>query len=153
MVKPIFIIVSGLFLSCASQQSPYAGTFRQILPETNVTSTHIGFYWDDDTTHQIIAISDSCNNYPILSRDTTVVYPEIARRAGVEGFVKIKVFVDVSGRVTKAAVIESYAELFNRSALDAANEFVYSPYKVDCITKRFVALISFSFVLHFPKTN
>ncbi|MEK6570295.1 MAG: TonB family protein [Bacteroidota bacterium] len=54
-------------------------------------------------------------------------YPEIAKRAGVEGKVYIKALVDKEGRVKKAVVLKSDAEIFNQYALDAVHQWVFTP--------------------------
>jgi periplasmic protein TonB len=55
------------------------------------------------------------------------VYPEIARRAGVEGTVWVKIWVDKEGKAKKAQVIKTDAELFNQSAIDAAMQWTFTP--------------------------
>ena len=54
-------------------------------------------------------------------------YPEIATRAGVEGTVWVKIWVDKEGKARKAVVMKSDAELFNQSATEAAMQWVFTP--------------------------
>ena len=54
-------------------------------------------------------------------------YPEIARRAGVEGTVWVKIWVDKEGKAKKAEVLKSDAELFNEPAKNAAMQWVFTP--------------------------
>lgn len=54
-------------------------------------------------------------------------YPEIALRAGLEGNVYLKVWVDKEGKVRKAVVLKSDAEIFNQPAVDAALQWVFTP--------------------------
>lgn len=54
-------------------------------------------------------------------------YPEIAKRAGVEGTVWVKIWVDKEGKARKAVVMKSDAELFNKYATDAAMQWVFTP--------------------------
>jgi protein TonB len=54
-------------------------------------------------------------------------YPEIAKRAGVEGKVFIKALVDKEGRVKKAVIYKSDAEIFNQATLDAVYQWVFTP--------------------------
>jgi TonB family protein len=54
-------------------------------------------------------------------------YPEIARRAGVEGTVWIRIWVTKEGKAKKAEVLNSESDLFNQSALDAAMHWVFTP--------------------------
>ncbi len=55
------------------------------------------------------------------------LYPEIATRAGVEGTVWVKIWVDKEGKARKAVVMKSDAELFNQSATEAAMQWVFTP--------------------------
>ncbi len=55
------------------------------------------------------------------------VYPELAKRAGVEGTVYVKILVSKEGKSLKAVVIKSDSEVFNQPAIDAAMKFVFTP--------------------------
>jgi len=54
-------------------------------------------------------------------------YPEIARRAGVEGTVHVNMWVTKEGRVRKAIAVRSTHDLFNQSAVDAAMQWTFTP--------------------------
>lgn len=54
-------------------------------------------------------------------------YPDIARRAGVEGDVIVGVQVDADGRPVHARIIRSTNPMFEKAALDAAMGGDYSP--------------------------
>jgi protein TonB len=54
-------------------------------------------------------------------------YPEIARRAGVEGTVHVNMWVTKDGRVQQAIVVRTTHELFNQPALDAALQWTFTP--------------------------
>ncbi len=54
-------------------------------------------------------------------------YPEIARRANVEGTVYVKILVDKEGKAKKAVVLKSDAEIFNEPAIKAALQWVFTP--------------------------
>ena len=64
---------------------------------------------------------------PIPGNCPSPMYPEIARRAGVEGTVWIKIWVDKNGHAKKAQVIKSDAELFNEEAIKAALKWKFTP--------------------------
>jgi protein TonB len=64
---------------------------------------------------------------PVPVREIRPEYPEIARRAGVEGTVWIKILVDKEGKAKKAVVMKSDAEIFNESAIKAALQYVFTP--------------------------
>ena len=44
---------------------------------------------------------------PVLVRQITVVYPDIARQARVEGVVELKALVDENGQVAEVKVVRS----------------------------------------------
>jgi TonB family protein len=56
-----------------------------------------------------------------------VVYPEEAKKAGVEGIVYVQMFVDAGGKVTEAKVLKSDAKALEKAALDAARRWTFSP--------------------------
>lgn len=64
---------------------------------------------------------------PQVIKSVKPVYPEIAKRAGVEGTVFLKLWVDKEGKVRKAVVLKTDADLFNQPAIDAAMQFVFTP--------------------------
>lgn len=64
---------------------------------------------------------------PIPGNNPAPVYPEIARRAGVEGTVWVKIWVDKEGNPKRAQVLKSDAELFNQPAIEAAMKWKFTP--------------------------
>jgi TonB family protein len=54
-------------------------------------------------------------------------YPESAIRAGIEGSVILNMWVDRTGKVRKAVVIKSDADILNTSAIEAAMQWVFTP--------------------------
>jgi periplasmic protein TonB len=58
-----------------------------------------------------------------------IVYPEIAKRAGVEGKVYILAFVDINGDVTKAQVIKGIGAGCDEAALNAVKQTKFKPGK------------------------
>ncbi len=58
-----------------------------------------------------------------------IVYPEIAKRAGVEGKVYILAFVDESGTVTKANVLKGIGAGCDEAALEAVKKTKFKPGK------------------------
>lgn len=63
---------------------------------------------------------------PQLVRQIQPEYPIVARKAGVEGTVYLKVLVSKAGQVTKAEVVRG-KEIFHQAALDAIQEFEFKP--------------------------
>ncbi len=58
-----------------------------------------------------------------------IVYPEIAKRAGVEGKVYVLAFVDESGTVTDAKIIKGIGAGCDEAALDAVKKTKFKPGK------------------------
>lgn len=58
-----------------------------------------------------------------------IVYPEIAKRAGVEGKVYVLAFVDENGNVTKAQVLKGIGAGCDEAALDAVQKTKFKPGK------------------------
>jgi protein TonB len=58
-----------------------------------------------------------------------IVYPEIAKRAGVEGKVYILAFVDESGNVTKANILKGIGAGCDEAALNAVLKTKFKPGK------------------------
>ncbi|MBI3586032.1 MAG: TonB family protein [Ignavibacteriales bacterium] len=64
---------------------------------------------------------------PEYVKQVTPKYPDLAMRAGLEGTVWVKIWVDKEGKPKKAVVIKSDAEIFNQPAIDAAMQWVFTP--------------------------
>jgi len=63
---------------------------------------------------------------PALKKNVKPKYPEIARKAGLEGKVFVKFMVGRNGRVQQVQVLRGQ-EIFRQSAIDAVMQFVFSP--------------------------
>jgi TonB family protein len=64
---------------------------------------------------------------PSIIKRVNPVYPEIARKAGLEGSVWVKMWVDKEGKVKKAVIQKSASDIFDQAALDAAKQFAFQP--------------------------
>jgi protein TonB len=64
---------------------------------------------------------------PVPVKQVNPEYPEIARRAGVEGTVWVKILVDKEGKAKKAVIMKSDNEIFNENAIKAAMGWVFTP--------------------------
>ena len=58
-----------------------------------------------------------------------IVYPEIAKRAGVQGRVYVKAYVDEAGKVTKVELIRGIGAGCDEAAMEAVNSVMFSPGK------------------------
>lgn len=64
---------------------------------------------------------------PVVVRKVEPKYPELAMRAGLEGKVWVKIWVDKEGKPKQVVVIKSDAEIFNEAAIEAAKQFLFTP--------------------------
>jgi periplasmic protein TonB len=65
----------------------------------------------------------------IAAIQSKIVYPEIAKRAGVEGKVYVKAFVDTKGNVTKVVVQKGIGAGCDEAAMKAVKETKFKPGK------------------------
>ncbi len=63
----------------------------------------------------------------LSSIQSKIVYPEIARRAGIDGKVFVLAFVDESGNVTNAEVVKGIGSGCDEAALDAVLQTKFKP--------------------------
>lgn len=73
-------------------------------------------------------------------------YPEIARRAHVEGLVVIEAMIDERGRVIDARVLRS-VPLLDAAALTAVKEWRYTPTLLNGVPVRVLMAVTFNFKL------
>jgi protein TonB len=78
---------------------------------------------EDPSPEAFIAVE----KLPMPVKQVRPDYPDIARRAGIEGTVWVKILVDKEGRAKKAIVLKSDSEIFDDPALKAALQWVFSP--------------------------
>jgi len=65
---------------------------------------------------------------PKIKRFVKPEYPSLARTAGIEGVVVVKITVDEKGRVIAASILKSVAEgIFDSAALDAVKRWTFEP--------------------------
>ena len=67
---------------------------------------------------------------PKLVREVAPVYPEEARKAGVEGIIIMEATTDTYGRVASIKVLRSIPKL-DQAAVDAVKQWVYEPMVID----------------------
>jgi protein TonB len=64
---------------------------------------------------------------PVVIKKVEPKYPDLAMRAGLEGKVWVKIWVDKEGKPKQAVVLKSDAEIFNQPSVDAAMQFLFTP--------------------------
>jgi protein TonB len=65
--------------------------------------------------------------YPEVVKIVQPKYPDLAMRAGVEGVVYVKAWVDKEGKVRKTLIVKSDAEVLNQAAMDAVQQWLFTP--------------------------
>jgi len=83
---------------------------------------------------------------PKLIKKVEPVYPDEARKAGIEGTVTIEATTDDRGRVQKVKILSSIPEL-DQAAVDAVKQWVYEPMIIDGEPKGIVFTITCRFSL------
>jgi protein TonB len=79
---------------------------------------------EDDEVYEFFAVSEK----PVITHKQTPKYPELAKKAGIQGTVVINVTVSKTGRVEDARVFKSIPML-DDAALAAAKKCVFKPAK------------------------
>lgn len=87
------------------------------------------------------------DTYPVVRQSAEPRYPELARKAEVEGTVVVMVTIDEQGNVISAWVAESSAEVLNEAALEAAYKFKFTPAKQRDVPVKATISIPFRFSL------
>ncbi len=64
---------------------------------------------------------------PVIIKHPQPVYPDIARRVGLEGTVWVELWVTKEGKVKTVVVVKSTSDIFNQPTIDAAMQFVFAP--------------------------
>jgi protein TonB len=96
------------------------------------------FYWqfylnEKQTTMKTDEIYElTVDEYPtpeggMISLIKNIHYPETAKRAGLEGKVLVKVFINKNGDVSNAEIIKSDHSIFDSSAINALLKTKFTP--------------------------
>ena len=64
---------------------------------------------------------------PELIRREAAVYPEIAKKMGLQGRVTVEVTIDAQGKPIQARVVKSASDVFNESAIEAVMKYTFKP--------------------------
>ena len=68
---------------------------------------------------------------PQLIHRVDPVYPERARRAGIEGVVVLKIKTDEEGSVISLVIMRSESTMLNQAAIEAVRQWKYLPVFID----------------------
>jgi protein TonB len=64
---------------------------------------------------------------PVVVRSVQPVYPALALRAGLEGRVIVRIWVDRHGKTRDVEILRSDNQIFDDAAVEAAKQFVFTP--------------------------
>jgi protein TonB len=64
---------------------------------------------------------------PVVIYRVEPVYPEFAKKAGLEGQVYVNIWVDKEGKVRDVKILKSDSEIFNQPVVDACMQWKFSP--------------------------
>ena len=110
-------------------ESTNTGTYK-LLPKFNARKDTAGFklipkhYGDTDSND---ADFEPYDKEPQIVKKVNPIYPEGAKREGLEGRVIVKMWVGKDGKVKQVVVLKSDAEVFNAPAIEAAKQFLFTP--------------------------
>jgi protein TonB len=86
---------------------------------------------------------------PVLIRYVPPSYPALARQAGIEGTVLLRVVVGTDGKVESATVIQSdVTPAMEKAAVAAAKKFLFKPAKQRTVPVRASMAVPIRFKLH-----
>jgi TonB family protein len=103
---------------------------------------------------RVTVIADAATSTELVRESIRPLYPERARRDGIEGYVVVQFDITKSGMVSGARVIEAKpVNYFETAAMDAVRQFQFSPNDnaPDPVAIR-GAVNKFVFSLHAPNT-
>ena len=75
--------------------------------------------------HEVRGVVAHARGAPVALETIAPAYPELARRAHVEGTVLLEAIIDVDGRVREARILGSAHPLLEAAALEAVRQWRY----------------------------
>lgn len=82
---------------------------------------------------------------PEIIHQVDPIYPERARRAGIEGIVMMRIRTDIEGKVKSIEVIRSDSTILNQAAIDAVRQWRYKPQYRNGIPIPIVTIVAVKF--------
>lgn len=113
-------------------------------PKPVVFTVSVRFQFKEDQIDSIEAGGETVP--PKVIHRVDPVYPEDARKAGVQGSVILYVTSDEKGKVTKVEVLKSISGL-DQAAVDAVKQWVYEPYLHEGKAKPVSFAVTVQFIL------
>jgi TonB family protein len=116
-------------------------------PREAVFSVTVSFVLKKEKTGVAKEASETAGQAePNVVKKVDPVYPEAARKAGIEGTVLLEAKTDAKGDVVAVSVLKSVPEL-DQAAIDALKQWKYEPYVVDGKPVGLVFTVTIRFVL------
>jgi TonB family protein len=124
----------------------------KLLPKYNQEKDTAGFqfipkHYDERGTNDSDFVR--YDKEPQIIKKVEPKYPEPALRAGLEGKVIVKMWVDKEGKVAQVVVLKSDAEIFNQPAIEAAKQFAFTPASLN--NKSVATWVSYPFRFKLPE--
>jgi periplasmic protein TonB len=86
---------------------------------------------------------------PVLIKFVNPKYPDLARQAGIEGTVLLRVLVGDDGKVINVSVIQSdVTPAMEKAAMEAAKQFAFRPAKQRTVSVKASVAVPIRFKLH-----
>jgi protein TonB len=83
---------------------------------------------------------------PRLLRSVKPPYPDIARQVRLQAEVELQCLIDTDGRVTGVTVVHGHP-LFNRPAVEAVQQWLYTPTRLNGVPVRVLLTVKVKFIL------
>lgn len=99
-----------------------------------------------DATKSMVMTEESVDKKPVAKRQEAPSFPEKARQRGIQGYVKLNLFITQTGEVEKVKILEAEPQgVFEESALAAAQAWEFEPaeYNGAPVTGWFKKTVSF----------
>jgi protein TonB len=90
---------------------------------------------------------------PAVIKRVNPKYPELARKAGIEGRVILKVWIDKRGKVKDVVILKSAAEMLDNAAIVAAQQWEFTPAMMKLGPVDVWSTLTFNFRLSDPNLN
>lgn len=84
---------------------------------------------------------------PRIVKSVVPYYPELAQKAGIEGRVILKIWVDADGKPHQATILRSDNSIFDKPAVEAAMKYRFTPAILDNKPVAVWVVIPFTFKL------
>lgn len=69
--------------------------------------------------------------FDLLELQENVIYPLEAKKAGIEGKVIVRVYINRNGKVWKTEIISSDSDILSQAAIDAVKKTAFTPAKLN----------------------